>query len=143
MTIKKKILLRISTALIVTTSIIIAIVAFNIRNATLDSAKQKAVLVSEITEDALTAHMANGIMDKRDLFLSNIAHLKGVEKLRIIRGDGVIKQFGKTRENESPRDEIDVKVLKTGKSIEVVSENLFEANQFFQLRLYGIMVPQM
>lgn len=127
MTIKKKILLRISTALIVTTSIIIAIVAFNIRNATLDSAKQKAVLVSEITEDALTAHMANGIMDKRDLFLSNIAHLKGVEKLRIIRGDSVIKQFGKTRENESPRDEIDVKVLKTGKSIEIVSENLFEA----------------
>lgn len=127
MSIKKKILLRISMALIVTTAFIIAIVTYHIRSTTIASAKQKAVLVAEITRDALTAHMVNGIMDKRDLFLSNIAHLKGVQKLRIVRGDTVIKQFGKTRENESPVDQIDIDVLRTGKQIEVVNENVFEA----------------
>lgn len=127
MSIKRKILLRIAMAMTVTTALIIAIVAFHIRSGTIESAKQKAYLVSEITRDALTAHMVNGIMDKRDLFLSNIAHLKGVQKLRIVRGDTVIKQFGKTRENEGPLDQIDVDVLKKGKPIELVSENFFEA----------------
>ncbi len=127
MSIKRKILLRISLAMTVATALIIAIVAFHIRYSTIESAKQKATLVSQITRDALTAHMVNGIMDKRDLFLSNIAHLKGVQKLRIVRGEAVIKQFGKTRENEGALDQIDVDVLKKGKPIEVMNENFLEA----------------
>lgn len=127
MSIKRKILLRISLAMAIATLLIIAIVAFHIRYSTIEAAKQKATLVSEITRDALTAHMVNGIMDKRDLFLSNIAHLKGVQQLRIIRGENVIKQFGKTRENEGAQDQIDLDVLKSGKSIEVMSENFMEA----------------
>lgn len=57
MSIKRKILLRISLAMTIATTLIIAIVAFHIRYSTIESAKQKATLVSEITRDALTAHM--------------------------------------------------------------------------------------
>jgi diguanylate cyclase (GGDEF)-like protein len=126
MSIKRKILLRIGLAMAIAALLIIAIVAFHIRYSTIEAAKQKATLVSEITRDALTAHMVNGIMDKKDLFLSNIAHLKGVQQLRIIRGENVIKQFGKTRDNESAQDQIDLDVLKSGKSVEVMSENFKE-----------------
>ncbi len=127
MSIKRKILLRIGLAIAISTALIIAIVAFHIRYSTIEVAKQKAALVSEITRDALTAHMVNGIMDKRDLFLSNIAHLKGVQQLRIVRGENVIKQFGKTRENEGAQDKIDLEVLKSGKPIEIMSESITNA----------------
>lgn len=128
MNLKNKIALRISVALIVSMFAIIAIVAVNIRLLNIQLTKDKALVVAEITKDALTAHMVNNIMDKRDLFLSNIAHLKNVQNLRVIRSENVQKQFGKTRENETPVDEIDREVLKNGKAVEKVSEDLMSAN---------------
>ena len=128
MSIRNKIAIRVSLALVLAAATIIAIVAINIRLLNIQHTKDKANVVAEITKDALTAHMVNGIMDKRDLFLSNIAHLKNVQGLRIIRSENVNNQFGKARENEKPIDEIDMHVLSTGKPYESVSEDLFSAN---------------
>ncbi len=128
MNIKNKIALRVSLALIVSTVVIIGIVAVNIRLLNIQLTKDKAMIVAEITKDALTSHMVNGVMDKRDLFLSNMAHLKNVQNLRVIRSEAVQKQFGKTRENENAVDEIDMQVLKTGKAVESVSEDFMSAN---------------
>jgi len=128
MTIKNKIAIRVTLALIISTVAIIAIVAVNIRLLNIQLTKDKANIVADITKDALTSHMVNGIMDKRDLFLSNISHLKGVQNLRIIRSENVKSQFGKTRENEDPVDEADREVLKTGKAFTKVSEDMMSAN---------------
>jgi len=128
MSIKNRIAIRVSMALVLSTVVIIGIVAVNIRLLNIQLTKDKASIVAEITKDALTAHMVNGIMDKRDLFLSNIAHLKNVQNLRIIRSDKVNELFGKTRENEGAVDEADRQVLSNGKPIEIVSEDFMSAN---------------
>jgi two-component system, cell cycle response regulator len=128
MTIKNKIAIRVTLALVISTVAIIAIVAINIRLLNIQLTKDKANIVADITKDALTSHMVNGIMDKRDMFLSNISHIKGVQNLRIIRSENVKAQFGKTRENEDPVDEMDRDVVKTGKVYTKVSEDMMSAN---------------
>ncbi len=116
MSIKQKILSRITVMFLVATVAIIFIVSFNFRDYGVASAKEKAGVMAELVKTGLTSHMVNGTMDQRDFFIDGISNLKDVEDLWIIRGDKVIKQFGPPREMEKPRDEIDKEVLKTGKA---------------------------
>jgi diguanylate cyclase (GGDEF)-like protein len=128
MSIKNKIAIRVSLALVLATFVTIAIVAINIRLLNIQHTKDKANIIAEVTKDALTAHMVNGIMDKRDLFLSNIAHLRNVQSLRVIRSQSVNSQFGAARESEKPIDEVDKNVLLTGRPYQSVSEDFLSAN---------------
>lgn len=89
-------------------------VALNFRDYGYNNAIEKSKMTAEIVRDGLTAHMVNGIMDKRDFFLGNIANIKDVENLWVVRADNVIKQYGEGLQNEKPRDNIDKKVLKEG-----------------------------
>ena len=44
-------------------------VSLNLRDLSIKSSIEKAKMTAEIVEDGLTAHMVNGIMDKREYFL--------------------------------------------------------------------------
>lgn len=98
-------------------------VAFNFRTHAIDNASEKAKMTASIVKDALTAHMVNGTMDKRQYFLNSIANKDQVKKLWIVRAPAIDKQFDKGFLNEYVRDSIDEKVLKTGKTIKEVQEN--------------------
>ena len=107
------------------TSLLIATlinVAINFRSHAIKSATDKAKMTASIVRDGLTAHMVNGIMDKRELFLEQIMAQDQVEKLWIVRAPIVDKQFKKGFLTEYVRDDIDKKVLKTGKMIKVIKE---------------------
>lgn len=98
-------------------------VALNFREYGYSNAIEKSKMTAQIVRDGLTAHMVNGVMDKRQLFLNNISHLKDVQSLRIIRSDNIITQYGPGIANERPKDAIDDKVLKDGIPIEKITED--------------------
>lgn len=98
-------------------------VALNFRDYGYRNAIEKSKMTAEIVRDGLTAHMVNGMMDKREFFLSNIANIKDVQALWIVRADNVIKQYGEGMENEKPRDAIDEQVLKNGLLVRQINES--------------------
>jgi len=88
--------------------------ALSIRNLGIKNAEEKAQIIADLVQDGLSAHMLTGTMDQREFFLNKISQAKGVEALWVVRSDSVIKQFGKGFNNETVRDDIDDKTLKTG-----------------------------
>lgn len=122
MSIKQKILLRVASMFAVATIVVIFIVSINFREYGVSSAQDKAKVIADLVKTGLTAHMVNGTMDSRDVFLDGIAKLKDVEELWVIRGENVEKQFGPPREMEKPRDGIDKQVLNSGEMVEIFEE---------------------
>ena len=64
----KKILIIIALMLIVLAAATIINVAVNFRDYSYNNAIEKSQMTAEIVRDGLTAHMVNGIMDKRNFF---------------------------------------------------------------------------
>ena len=98
-------------------------VAFNFRAHAIQSATDKAHITASMVKDALTAHMLNGTMDKRQDYINRITHKDSIQKLWIVRSSVIDKQYGKGFVSEYIRDDIDKKVLKTGKAIKEIKEN--------------------
>lgn len=119
----RKILFIVALMLIGLAVATITNVALNFRDYGYNNAIEKSKMTAEIVRDGLTAHMVNGIMDKREFFLSNIANIKDVQSLWIVRADKVIAQHGEGLENERPRDAIDKKVLKEGIIVREIHED--------------------
>lgn len=119
----RKILFIVAIMLIGLAIATITNVALNFRDYGYNNAVEKSKMTAEIVRDGLTAHMVNGIMDKRQFFLSNIANIKDVQGLWIVRSDTVIQQHGEGMQNERPRDAIDQKVLREGKLYREIRED--------------------
>ena len=125
----KKITIIISAMVTLLTIIIVILVAVGSRESGYESTKKRAYLTADIVKKSLTSHMVNGNMNQRDVFLNSINDLEEVNKLWVIRGASVSKQFGNSDiGNETPKDEIDKKVLRTGKEEIVITETLKDAS---------------
>jgi len=98
-------------------------VAINFRDYSYNNALEKSKMTAEVVRDGLTAHMVNGIMDKRNFFLTNISNYDGVKKLWIVRSPKVDEEYGPGLPKEEPRDPIDARVLKSGMMEKKISEN--------------------
>ncbi|MDD2652831.1 MAG: GGDEF domain-containing protein [Sulfurimonas sp.] len=122
MTTKSRLLLIVTFMLLGLSAATIINVSLNFRDYSIKSAVEKSQMVANIVKDGITAHMVNGIMDKRAYYLNQISSSNDVEFLRLVRGENVIKQYGKGFEHESLRDAIDEEVLKTGNSVEKITE---------------------
>ena len=123
----KKLLLIVTVMLLVLMTAIVINVALNFRDYSYKSALDKANSTAEYVRDGLTAHMVNGIMDKREFFLNNIKNHKDIKDFWIIRSPKVVAQFGPGFKNEGARDTIDQEVIKTGKMRYTIKENSNEA----------------
>ncbi len=123
MSAKRKIITITGLALSILTAVSIIIVALNFRDYGIDSAKEKSKLTAELVRDGLTAHMINGMMDKREFFIRKVSHSRNINDLWIVRAKSVIDQFGPGLDFEGVRDSVDEKVLKEGKAVNEVTEN--------------------
>ena len=123
MTTKSRLLLIVTFMLLGLTAATIINISLNFREYSINSAVEKSKLAANIVKDGLTAHMVNGIMDKRQYFLNQISSNNNVEFLRLVRADGVVKQYGPGLNEETLRDAIDKEVLRTGKTIKKITEN--------------------
>lgn len=105
----------------------IANVSLNFRDYSIKSAIEKSNLTAAIVKDGLTAHMVNGIMDKRSYFLEQISHNNdAIKSLWLVRSQNVIDQYGEGFNNETIRDAIDEQVIKTGKIATKITEHTDE-----------------
>ena len=98
-------------------------VAINFRDYSYNNALEKSRMTAEVVRDGLTAHMVNGIMNKRDFFLTNISNYDDVKKLWIVRSPKVDAQYGPGLPKEEPRDAMDARVLKSGIMEKFVKED--------------------
>ena len=125
---KKNVLVTIGIIMFVMLLFLIINITVNLRNFGFQSADTKAQLIAQSVKNGLTAHMVNGIMDKRDFFIDQTKKLANIDDIWIIRGPKVEKQYGPSKEFE--RDNIDKQVLKTGKTIKKINESLLGHNSY-------------
>ncbi|MDQ1337974.1 MAG: hypothetical protein QG617_941, partial [Campylobacterota bacterium] len=70
---KSRLLLVVTTMLLGLTAATIVNISLNFREYSINSAVEKSQMAANIVKDGLTAHMVNGMLDKRQYFLDNIA----------------------------------------------------------------------
>jgi len=114
MSTRQKLTLTLSIIFLVFLIVMIILITFNFRDSGINSAQKRAMLTAEVVKGGLTAHMVNGMMDKRAYFLNQIENIDNVSALWIARSPSVIKQFGEGFNNEIARDAIDKAVLNSG-----------------------------
>lgn len=86
-----------------------------LKHTVLKGAEQRALNLSESVLLTLNNMMAQGTIGERGKYLNSFATFKGVREVRVIRGAGVDEQYGEGPAEEKPRDEVDKRVLATGK----------------------------
>ncbi len=124
MTSKSKLLFIVALMLLALGGATIINVSLNFRDYSIKSATEKATMTAAIVKDGLTAHMVNGIMDKRQYFLDQISNNNDkVASLWLVRSQKVVNQYGEGLNSETVRDVIDQEVLKSGKMITKINEH--------------------
>ncbi|MCF6330316.1 MAG: GGDEF domain-containing protein [Sulfurimonas sp.] len=118
----QKLSLTLSIIFLIFLVTITMIITFSFRDSGINSAQKRALLTSEIVKSGLTAHMVNGMMDKRTYFINQIENIEHIDALWIARSPSVVKQFGKGFNNEISRDKIDTMVLASGKIKQEMTE---------------------
>lgn len=82
------------------------------------AAEKRAVAVSDGVINGLNMLMINGVISKpenRQIFIQKMSSAEGIKELRIVRAEQVNKQFGPGLLEEMPKDDLDKKVLQSGK----------------------------
>ena len=120
---KSKLLLIVTLMLMALGLATIINISLNFRDYSLSSALEKSKLTATIVKDGLTAHMVNGIMDKRQYYLNEISNNDEIKSLWLVRSQNVIKQYGEGFNDETVRDAIDAQTIKDGKTIQKIIEN--------------------
>jgi len=123
----KKVLLIIFSMLFLLITVVTIIISVVLRNSAQEKEIHHAQVVASLVRDGLTSHMISGVMDKREIFLKSVKESLSIQQIHIFRSDKVIKQYGKGYADESTRDEIENKTIKTRKTQKKIFENLRNA----------------
>jgi methyl-accepting chemotaxis protein len=136
---KTKVNIRILLALFFLWIVSTIAILYLTRALSIKAAKQTANIAANTVRIGLNSEMLNGTMANREFILKEVKYIKGIKDVYVIRGEAVNKQFGPGFKNENPRDNIDEKVLKTGKPMYVFDENL--KNAYFRITVPYIAKP--
>lgn len=82
------------------------------------AAEKRAIAVSDGVINGLNMLMINGVIsepENRQLFIKKMSSAEGIKELRIVRAEQVTKQFGPGLPEEMLKDDLDKKVLQSGK----------------------------
>ena len=104
--------------------LVTALSIYNLRDTSIKSAILKAEAISEAVKSGLTSHMINNNMGQKDIFIDSISNMPNVEKLWLSRSPLVAEQYGDTESSEIPRDEMDKRVVVSGKMEYKIKESL-------------------
>lgn len=109
----KKVLTIIIVMMLAVSLCSIAIFIYNFKTYSIKHTTDKAISIAQTVRDGLTAHMVNGTMDKRDLFLSNIANNQNIKNFHLYRAPSVVSEYGEGFYNETQATKIEQLALKT------------------------------
>jgi methyl-accepting chemotaxis protein len=94
------------------------------RQAALDQAADFSASMHDSTMAGLTGMMVTGTVAQRDVFLDQVKQLGSIRDVRVLRGEAVIKLFGKgTEKDDSQPDAIEQQVLQSGKEVVLVESD--------------------
>ncbi|NVJ52112.1 MAG: GGDEF domain-containing protein [Campylobacteraceae bacterium] len=127
---KNKIILLVISIISFTFFLITIDMIYNFRNYGIKSIDDKAKAIAKTVEHSLTSQMVSGVIDDRELFLSQLKNIPNIDKIWLSRGQKVIDMYGKGFNNEIPRDEVDKQVLKTGETKKIVNDKLFSQSTY-------------
>jgi diguanylate cyclase (GGDEF)-like protein len=88
---------------------------FSFRYFALTTAEEQARTAAEMVRVHLTESMVNGTIAKRKTFLDRLAGIKGLLDVWVVRGPGVVKQYGPGLVSEQQQDAIDDQVIQSAK----------------------------
>lgn len=120
---KKNIIFKFLSLLVVLTIIITAICLYNLREVTIKSTIQNSDSISEVVKTELTSYMINNKTEDIDKFLNSISKISNIKDVWIARNENINKQFNKPN-YKSPKDKIDKEALKSGKTSYKLEDNL-------------------
>ncbi len=95
---------------------LVAVSLYSFREFSIRGAEERAHTAAEIVRVSLTEAMANSTIDKRAQLLARIGRGAGLEEVRVVRGDGVVRQFGEGLPREHSADDMDRTVLATARA---------------------------
>jgi diguanylate cyclase (GGDEF)-like protein len=131
MKLKDKSLVFFATIMTVLVIVLTVLSAYSFRQFSLYTAERHARSVAEAVKVGLTESMINGTIDKRQQFLLRLSTVPGVQSVRVLRGQAVVKQFGAGLTYESAVSAAAKQVLASGKEVfEVIDrdgEPVFQA----------------
>jgi len=111
MSTNKKVLTIIIVMMLSVSLLSIMIFIYNFKEYSIKHTTEKAISIAQNVRDGLTSHMVNGTMDKRDLFLSNIANNQKINNFHLYRAPSVVAEYGAGYNNETIASEIEKKAL--------------------------------
>ena len=123
MTTNKKVIFIVTIMLILLSLSTIINVALNLKDFGIKNSIEKSNSIAEAVRDGLTAHMINGAMNNKELFLENMSRHQNVKNLRVLRSKSVIEQFPMNVNNTYVYNDMEKQVLETRKSITKIVEN--------------------
>ena len=127
---KNKIILLVISIISFTFFLITVDMIYNFRNYGIQSIDDKAKAVAKTIEHSLTSQMVSGVIDDRELFLSQLEDIPNIDKIWLSRGEKVIEMYGKGFNNETARDDVDKEVLSSGEVKRVVNDKLFSQSTY-------------
>eukprot|EP01029_Cantina_marsupialis_P031778 TRINITY_DN92411_c0_g1_i2.p1 TRINITY_DN92411_c0_g1~~TRINITY_DN92411_c0_g1_i2.p1 ORF type:complete len:200 (+),score=17.23 TRINITY_DN92411_c0_g1_i2:25-600(+) len=127
---KNKIILLVITVISFMFILITADMIYNFRDYGIKSIDNKAHAIAKTVEHSLTSQMATGVIDQRELFISQLKNIPNIDKIWLSRGQKVIDLYGEGFSNEAIKDSIDQEVLRTGEIKKVIYENLLKESTY-------------
>ncbi|MDT8445346.1 MAG: diguanylate cyclase [bacterium] len=132
-----KLVFRFSIIFLILFLLIFGVLSMSFRYLTLKTAKDNAQTIAKTIRDGITSLMVLGVIDQRDVFLKGMMDtetLSDIRKLKVIRGQVVIKQFGMPHAIETAETDMEKQVFVTGE----MQEQLVEG---FDAPLYNLVIP--
>ena len=135
--ISTKLLIRFSGIFLILFGLIVGALSLSFRHLSISSARDNAISLAKTIRDGITSLMYLGVIQNREIYLERVMETQGhggIKKLKVIRGEKVIRQFGQPREHEKPETDLEFEVLQTG----VLAERITE---FTEHPIYELVIP--
>lgn len=104
-------------------SMLVVVNLYAFRSFSINASTEHIRTAAEIVRVHLTEAMINGVIDRRESFLTRLMEVQGLSSARVIRSPMVVRQFGEGLGQETPSDEIEEEVLQSGQPMYEVIEN--------------------
>jgi methyl-accepting chemotaxis protein len=128
MGIRGKLAIRLIIFSTILTILTAAMLGLATRSIGLNQSIHEAKSIAEAVRIGLNTYMLTGTMDRRGDLIKDMKKINdNIKDIYVLRGESVIKQFGPPKNNEKPKDEIDKRVLREGKSYDSIMESLGNA----------------
>ena len=124
---EKKVVYKFIVITLLLTIIVSLINIYNSKNNSTKFSIHNAEVLSEVFKNGLTTHMINKNMHQVDTYINSFANVENIKNLWLVRNESIQNQYG-FNEKKTPKDDIDKKVLETGKVVYKLNENLFNRN---------------